>query len=377
MVKLSDAPLKVETSSEPQPTANPFVKLGIDRKPIMLAPLAGVSDSPFRRLCQEEGAALTYVEMLSATALLYNSKRTYDMLSRHPAERLLGVQVTGKTASEVGRATAILDRYSFETIDLNMGCPVTKVTKNGAGSAILKEPERVYATTKSAVEATGKPVSVKIRLGWDKQHVTFKEVGEAAAAGGAAWLTVHGRLRNDDYSEPVDLAKIAELRRILSIPVIGNGNIFGARDGRHMDQVTGVDGLMVSRGALGNPWAFRELQGGDGDPNLDEWLALVLRHLDYQRQEYGDTGTGAVCMRKHLLWYVKGWPHAKKVRAQITAADSIGAAGRVIEEFAELLAGAGITKRLPIGLDIDCRFRWDPKYEMDRRLDRGVGDDRS
>ena len=146
---------------------------------------------------------------------------------------------------------------------------------------------------------------MKIRLGWDKQNITYKEVGEAAAAGGAAWLTVHGRLRNDDYSEPVDLEKIAELQRRLSIPVIGNGNIFGRCDGRHMNHVTGVDGLMVSRGALGNPWIFRELHGHPGTPTLEEWLALVLRHLDYQRQTYGETGTGAVCMRKHLLWYVQ------------------------------------------------------------------------
>ena len=143
MVKLSNNARRVEGSSRPQPSVDPFARIGIGSKPIMLAPLAGVSDSPFRRLCQEEGASLTYVEMLSATALLYNSKRTYDMLARHSSEERLGVQVTGKTASEVGRATEILDRYSFETIDLNMGCPVTKVTKNGAGSAILKEPDRV------------------------------------------------------------------------------------------------------------------------------------------------------------------------------------------------------------------------------------------
>lgn len=371
-----------------------FDKLGFPDFPVLLAPLAGVTDHPFRRTCAAAGASLTYVEMLSAKAILYESKRTFEMMVRHADETKLGVQVTGGTADDVARAIEVLDRHPFDTIDINMGCPVTKVVKSGSGSAILKDPERVYETVKKSRAATAKPLSVKIRLGWDKSTVTAFEVADAAQQGGADWLTVHGRLRSQDYSHPVDLAMIRAVKQRLSIPVFGNGNIFCAADAVRMRERTGVDGVMVSRGAMGNPWVFREILTGDASVGIDEWLATVVRHLDWQGQTYGQSGMGAVCMRKHLLWYAKGWPGAKKLREQINAAAAIPDCLVMVREFhAEMLA-AGITQRLPVATATQDtkdtingepdsvatsgqRFLWDPKYDMDRKLDRGVGDDLS
>jgi tRNA-dihydrouridine synthase B len=353
---------------------NPFVKLGLPENPVILAPLAGVSDHPFRRVCSRFGADLTYVEMLSATALIYENKRTYEMFKRHESESVLGVQITSKTAEEAGKAVAILDKYSFDTIDLNMGCPVTKVCRNGGGSAIMKDPERVYDTVKACIENTDLPVSVKVRLGWDKQTVTCYEVVDAAEKAGAKWVTLHGRLRNDDYSIPVNLEMIAEAKRRLSIPLIGNGNIFSHRDAVVMREATNVDGIMVSRGALGNPFLFREIKSGSSDVNIDEWAQSVTDHLDWQGEEYGDSGMGSICMRKHMLWYLKGWPGGKKTRELVVKAETISEARKIIEDFTARMKDEGIVRRLPLQSDtVESRFVWDPKFEMDRKLDRGVG----
>lgn len=359
--------------------SNPvFARLGLSAQPVLLAPLAGVSDHPFRRVCTARGADLTYVEMLSATALLFESPRTYEMMGRHPSEARLGVQVTGRDADEIGRAVEILSksRHAFETIDLNMGCPVAKVVKSGCGSAVLKDPALVYAMVGAATRATDKPLSVKIRLGWDRNSMTAYEVADAVERAGAAWLTVHGRFRSDDYAAPVDLERIAEIKRRSTIPVIGNGNLFSAKDVEVMRRVTGVDGVMVSRGALGNPWVFREIKTGSAAVSLDEWLAGVEEHLALQSETYGDAGHGAVCMRKHLLWYVKGWPGGRKLREQLGQSHSMAEAATLLRAFADELRRGGHLQRFESTQEGSSpRFVWDPKYEMDRRLDRGVGDD--
>lgn len=366
----------VDPRAVAQPSANALTRLGLGERPVLLAPLAGVSDHPFRRVCTDLGADLTYVEMLSATALLFESPRTYDMMKRHESEKLLGVQVTGRSADEIGRAVEVLSRFSFETIDLNMGCPVQKVVKGGCGSALLRDPELVHAMVKAAVGATDKPLSVKIRLGWDRSSMTCFEVADAVQSAGAAWLTVHGRFRCDDYAVPVDLERIAEIKRRTRIPVIGNGNLFSKEDVDTMFRHTGVDGVMVSRGALGNPWVFREIKTGDTRVTLEEWLATVLRHLDNQAEAYGDAGHGAVCMRKHLLWYVKGWQGAKRLREQLGQNQSMTEARAALTEFAAELGRLGQAERNEIAHESgSTRFRWDPKFEMDRKLDRGVGDE--
>ncbi len=353
-----------------------FARLGLPANPVFLAPLAGVSDHPFRRVCTRQGADLTYVEMLSATALLFESPRTYQMAKRHPAEAILGVQITGRSADEVGRAVAVLDKMPYETIDINMGCPVAKIVRAGCGSAILKDPERVAETVRRARESTDKPLSVKIRLGWDNKTLTGLDCAEAAAAAGAAWVTVHGRLRSDDYAAPVDLDGIGAIKRRISCPVIGNGNLFGQSDTLHMRRASGVDGTMVSRGALGNPWVFNEIKTGDPSVTLNAWRATVLDHLAWQGEEYSNSVGSAVCMRKHLLWYVKGWPGAKALREQLSHVSSLAEAADLVAAFADDLEARGHLMRLPFQLDgVATRFVWDPKFEMDRGLDRGVGDD--
>ena len=350
--------------------------MGLPYNPVILAPLAGVSDHPFRRACTAQGADLTYVEMISATAMLYESKRTFDMLKRHESEKILGVQITGKTADEVGRAVAILDRMPFDTIDINMGCPVTKVVKVGCGSGILKDPERVYQTVRLARASTSKPLSAKIRLGWDRSSVNWREVTDAIIAGGADWMTIHGRLRCDDYGVPVNLDEMAQLKAYSKIPVIGNGNIFSHSDAIYMRERTGVDGLMVSRGALGNPWVFAEIKDPRAQVSIDQWQDLILNHLTWQQEEYGDAGSGAVCMRKHMLWYAKGWPAAKKLREAINQVSLVSACRDLIMTYADECRSRQDTVRATVWpQDTEQRFMWDPKYDMDRALDRGVGDD--
>ena len=357
--------------------SNPFQELGLNKNPVILAPLAGVSDHPFRRVCQGLGADLTYVEMISATALCYNSPKTIDMLVRHPDEPILGVQVTSRNAEEMGRAAEFLDSYSFETLDINMGCPVKKVVKSGCGSAILKDPERVYQTTLAAVKNFSRPVSVKIRLGWDHSSVNWKEVAEAAQSAGARWLTVHGRTRSDSYGDPVNLEAIAQLKQSVQIPVIGNGNLFSASDAKFFYEKTNVDGLMVSRGALGNPWVFRDIKNGVKPVNADEWIRVITDHVTWQKEAYGDTGVGSVCMRKHVLWYVSGWPDARKIREKINTVDSLDGVRALLAEYFEHLKSCDFTHRFEnINLSQSGeRFLWDPKFDMDRKLDRGVGDD--
>lgn len=350
---------------------------GFSEFPVFLAPLAGVSDYPFRLICAEQGAELTYVEMLNATALNYRSRRTLEMLKTHPDERTVGVQVTGKTPDELQRAIDYIHPLPFHSIDINMGCPVRKVVKTGCGSAILKDPQRVFDTVKAAREATDKPISVKIRIGWDHNSINSCEVGQAAQEAGAAWLTVHGRTRSDDYSAPVRLNEMGILKARLSIPVLGNGNIFSQFDRDLMAKRTEVDGVMVSRGALGNPWVFREISQKIDKVTVDEWESVVTRHLALQKQAYGLKNMAAVCMRKHLLWYAKGWPGGKKYREAMNSLENLDDAVGLIRRFADHLRKTGVTSRHTSteGAATQSKFDWDPKWEMDRKNDRGVGDD--
>ncbi len=354
---------------------NPFKKLGIPEHPILLAPLAGVSDHPFRRICEAQGADLTYVEMLSATAILFKSKRTLEMCERHESEKKLGVQLTSRSASEMGEAVSFLDSLNFDTIDINMGCPVKKVVKSGCGSAILRDPERVYQTTLAARKNTKLPLSVKIRLGWSKEELTFKEVVSAAEQAGADWITVHGRTRNDDYSAPIDLEKMAQIVDMVGIPVIGNGNIFSKDDADIMMSKTGCSGVMASRGALGNPWLFRSLKEGSFAVKIDDWLGVVLQHMTWHREAYGESSASAVCMRKHLLWYISGWPGARKLRDEIVRFHSWTLAEELLHKFVDDLKLQGVGERTPIHYESENRFVWDPKFDMDRELDRGVSGD--
>lgn len=353
------------------------------RNRVLLAPLAGVSDVPFRRICQELGAGLTYVEMLSAVGIHHKNKRTLDMCRRHPAEEVLGVQVTGPSPELVERAVRFLEPMPYDTVDLNMGCAVRKVIAGGSGSGILCDPERISATVRAAREATARPLSVKTRLGVSRRAVSIEDTARRVACEGVDLFTVHGRTRDEQYGAPADregirrglaAARVAATRPLVTV---GNGDLFDWASVRAMREETGCDAVMISRGALGNPWIFREvLEERAAHPTLEEWGDVVLRHLDYQEEHYGDTERAAIMSRKHLLWYGKGFPYNKELGAKVGYIKRVKEGRRYIQEYLaqwprELVRfqGAHMT---------DARFgpnsKYDPKYDMDRQLDRGAGE---
>lgn len=353
---------------------------------VFLAPLAGVSDVPFRRICQEQGAGLTYVEMLSATAIRYKNRRTFEMMARHPSESVLGVQVTGSSAEDVAFAIEQLDSAGFETIDINMGCPVKKVTGAGCGSAILKDPVRVQKTVELARQSTSLPLSAKIRLGFTRENVNVTDTTSRITLSAADMVTIHGRTRSESYSTPVDRAGVrvgiqsalvAARDQGRTPPVtIGNGDIFDIASALQMREETGCDGVMVSRGALGNPWIFKEILAEKSyHPSFAEWLDLVMRHLDYHEAHYGNSLTSAALMRKHLLWYAKGYPGIKSLREHFNRIESLNAARDILRNFASTLDPQTPRFTWCEGDTNTQKHMYDPKYEMDRQLDRGVGDE--
>jgi nifR3 family TIM-barrel protein len=345
---------------------------------VLLAPLAGVTDTPFRRICADYGAGLTYVEMLASVAVIYKSRRTWEMLRRHPSEQRLGVQLTGRNVEEVTKAAAMLDREGFDTLDINMGCPVRKVVHSGSGSAFLKDPQRVSDTLASVKAVVTRPLSAKCRIGFTAETLNIDEIAVRMAGAGCDGITIHGRTRACTYAAPVQYEQIhrgAEAARAVrpDLPVIGNGNVFDRITGNLMLERTGVDGVMVSRGALGNPWIFRELTDpAFRQPTLEEWLDGVLRHFDYHKEYYGDTEYSARLMRKHLIWYANGFPFCAPLRGFFNTVSSLA------DAQAELRAYA---RRHPASLRryddqaMSRMFKEDPKYQMDRAIDRGVGDD--
>jgi tRNA-dihydrouridine synthase B len=346
------------------------IKFKLKPDSLILAPLAGVSDYPFRLLSQECGADLTYVEMLSVKALIYKNKKTLSLLQRGKGENNLGVQITGSEVDDFKKAVAILNDYNFETIDINMGCPVRKVVKTGGGSALLQDTQKAYEVMRAVAEESKVTVSAKIRLGWDKNSVNYLEISDALEKAGAEWVTMHGRTRADDYSHPVDLGALAKLKKSLNIPVVGNGNIFCRFDYEKMKEKTGVDHLMVSRGALGNPWVFRQIKNDNSHVSVEEWFEVVTRHLCLHQDHYQDLNVACVTMRKHLLWYLKGWPNSCAVKNKLLAAAEFVKVYEILEQYKQLLLKDQDLFRS--GQLLESRkeaFYWDPKFEMDRKLD--------
>jgi len=345
---------------------------------VFLAPLAGVTDTPFRRICADYGAALTYVEMLVSVAVIYKSRRTWEMMNRHPSEKRLGVQLTGRNVEEVVKAAAILDQQGFDAIDINMGCPVRKVVHSGSGSAFLRDPERVSNTLQAVRSVVNRPLSAKCRLGFTKDNLNITDVTTRMVGAGVDGIIIHGRTRDCTYAAPVqyDMIKIGaeNIRRIKpGIPVIGNGNVFDRTTGDLMMKRTDVDGVMISRGALGNPWIFAELTQSDfQQPTLSEWLDGVLRHFDYHKEHYGDTEYSARLMRKHLIWYANGFPFCAQLRGFFNTVSSLADAKAELKAYATRHSAE--IRRYDDSTSSRI-FKEDPKYQMDREIDRGVGDD--
>lgn len=364
---------------------------------VLLAPLAGVSDVAFRRICSELGASLTYVEMLNSIAVTCGSKQTMKMLARDASEKILGVQVTGRTPESVADAVGFLDGQGFDTVDINMGCPVRKIVGNGGGSAFLKDIARIEETVKQCRAKTAKPLTVKCRLGFTREEINIEQVVEAAVKNGADMITIHGRTRACDYSIPVDLPLIRRgldhARRVsasvaraflpakpetgmspLPLVTVGNGDVMDFESAAKMVSETGADAVMVSRGALGNPWIFRELlTGARVRPAMDEWLDVVLRHLDYHEQLHGENIFSARQTRKHLIWYTGGYPNGNRLREKLNTVETLAAARDLVREFANVLPKD--YRRYDENRPGPKASTHDPKFEMDRQLDCGVGDD--
>lgn len=366
-------------SDQPLPLARPLAwgSLQLPNRTV-LAPLAGVTDTPFRRICADYGAALTYVEMLVSVAVIYKSKRTWEMLNRHPSEQRVGVQLTGRNVEEVAKAAAILDREGFDTIDINMGCPVRKVVHSGSGSAFLKDPERISETLRQVKALVTRPLSAKCRIGFTKEALNITEVAPRMAAAGCDGITIHGRTRDCTYAAPVQYDQIragAEAARAVNpaMPVLGNGNVFDRQTAQLMLDRTGVDGVMVSRGSLGNPWLFAELTDPSfKQPTIGEWLDGVLRHFDYHKEFYGDTEYSARLMRKHLIWYANGFPYCAALRGFFNGVTSLADAKAELTRYAAQYPAD--LRRYDDGA-MSRMFKEDPKYQMDREIDRGVGTD--
>ncbi len=305
----------------------------------ILGPMAGVTDLPFRVLCEEQGAGLACMEMVSAKALLYKNKNTRALLAIAPGEAPVSLQLFGSDPAVISAAAKELEEEGlpFQILDINMGCPVPKVVKNGEGSALMLDPDRVYEIVSQTVKAIDKPVTVKIRKGFDDAHVNAVEIAKVIEAAGGAAVAVHGRTREQYYSGKADWDIIRQVKEAVSIPVIGNGDVTGPEQAEKMREETGCDGVMIARAARGNPWIFRDLLEYDRTgvtpkrPSTGEIREMMLRHarmLIAQKGEY----TGIREMRKQVAWYTKGLPGSAKMREEICRVGSYNELAALLQE---------------------------------------------
>ncbi len=296
--------------------------------PVFLAPMAGVTDTAYRILAREMGCALVYSEMVSTLGIHFRNEHTLDMLHTEAEERPLAMQLFGAEPESVAEAAAYVESLGCaDILDFNMGCPAPKIVKNGGGSSLLREPDRAYRILAAIRKAVKMPVTVKMRIGWDAEHINVLEMAKLAEAAGVDAIAVHGRTREQFYRGHADWSQIAAVKQAVKIPVIANGDIRTCQDLARVFRETGCDGVMIGRAAQGNPWVFRqfheflttgtELPG----PTLAERGSLILRHLDMLLRFKGDY-VGSREMRKHATWYTKGLMHGAELREKFNRAET-------------------------------------------------------
>lgn len=305
---------------------------------VFLSPMAGVTDLPFRTICKEKGCGMLYTEMINAKALCYDDENTKKMLKMEKDEHPVAVQIFGSDPEFMGKAASIMNQYPNEILDINMGCPAPKVVKNGDGSALMRNPKLAAEVLSAVVKNSEKPVTLKIRKGWDDDCINAVEIAKIAEECGISALAIHGRTREQFYSGKADWDIISEIKQAINIPVIGNGDVFEVQDAVNMLEKTKCDAIMIGRGSQGNPWIFKRInhymKTGEvlPEPTLEEKITTAIRHMNLAVAEHGDY-VAVREMRKHIGWYLKGLKNSAKYRDQINKITDYKEVIAMLEEY--------------------------------------------
>ena len=305
---------------------------------LILAPMAGVTDLPFRLLCKEQGADLIYTEMVSAKGILYNNKNTSSLLEIKEGERPVSLQLFGADPNILSEMAKKIEDLNFDILDLNMGCPVPKVVNNGEGSALMKNPKLIGEIVNKVSKGIKKPLTVKIRKGFTENEVNAVEVAKIIEENGASGIAVHGRTREQYYSGRADWDIIRQVKEAVTIPVIGNGDITTPEDAVAMKEYTGCDGVMIGRGVRGNPWLFHQIKTYvetgviEEKPTIDEVIKMILFHARLQVEFKGEF-IGMKEMRKHVAWYTGGYPNSSKLRSRVNEVETMEQLCKLMEEY--------------------------------------------